>query len=312
MQPLEPIESEESPREILATDFKLSLPIRGGWGYSQADACVIDKNDPSVDPSFPFNGVGVEHAFVEKRIYEEMIIFREPGEKFSGIKWKPQGQELHSDKERVFDRLVFEITAIPENDWEELKAEFEGPRGYKHPDFDIEAHERKRKEKAVSFTREFWFDITSYYGQVVFNKNNDPDKKTLSHQATQKKAGDNENDEIISTFFSDQAHAIKFLVELKEVSKASPNGKYIATLSKEEGHKWLYILYNTQNDLYVGDCVKPFRCSQENIEQFNNGTEYLASLMKQLEVIPEHERDAFIDSLANQNAFGRLGCTESE
>lgn len=164
MQPLNQIESEESPREILAADFKLSLPIRGGWGYSQADACIIDKNDPSVDPAFPFNGVGVEHAFVEKRIFEEMIIFREPGEKFSGIKWKPQGQELHSDKERVFDRLVYEITAFPENDWEELKAEFEGPRGYKHPDFDMVAHEKKRQEKSVSFTREFWFDITSFHG----------------------------------------------------------------------------------------------------------------------------------------------------
>ena len=88
MQPLYPIKSKGSPKEILAADFKSlqdGLPIRGGWGYSQEDACIIEKNDPLVDPSLPFDGVGVEYVFVEKRIYEEMIIFRPDGEKFSGI-----------------------------------------------------------------------------------------------------------------------------------------------------------------------------------------------------------------------------------
>lgn len=168
MQPLLPIKCEESPRDILAADFKSlhrGLPIRGGWGYSQADACVIDKNDPLVDPSLPFDGVGVEYVFVEKRIYEEMIIFRPDGEKFSGIKWNLLEQNLVSDADRKFDRLLFEITAFLDSDWEELKTEFEGPRGYGHPDFDLESHERKRQEKMMRFTREFWFDITSFYGQ---------------------------------------------------------------------------------------------------------------------------------------------------
>jgi len=107
----------------------------------------------------------VEYVFVEKRIYEEMIIFRPKGEKFSGIRWELQQQSTVHEGRKVFDKLVFEITAFPEKDWEELKAEFEGPQGYGHPGFDCEAHERKRQEKMVRFTREFWFDITSFYGQ---------------------------------------------------------------------------------------------------------------------------------------------------
>ncbi|PIP05010.1 MAG: hypothetical protein COX52_14290 [Syntrophobacterales bacterium CG23_combo_of_CG06-09_8_20_14_all_48_27] len=182
MQPLFPIKSKESPRDILAADFKSlhgGLPIRGGWGYSQEDACIIEKNDPLVDKSLPFDGVGVEYVFVEKRIYEEMIIFRPDGEKFSGIKWKLQEQSLH-ECGRVFDRLVFEITAFPDNDWEELKAEFEGTQGYGHPDFDAEVHEKKRQEKMVQFTREFWFDITSFYGQgLVINDKSTGKKKLL-------------------------------------------------------------------------------------------------------------------------------------
>ena len=182
MQSLYPIKSKDSPREILAADFKSlrgGLPIRGGWGYSQKDACIIDKNDPLVDPSLPFDGVGVEYVFVEKRIYEEMIIFRPDGEKFSGIKWNLQGQRTFHEGGRAFDRLVFEITAFPDNEWEVLKAEFEGPQGYGHPDFNAEVHERKRQEKMVRFTREFWFDITSFYGQGLVITDKSTGKKKL-------------------------------------------------------------------------------------------------------------------------------------
>lgn len=33
------------------------------------------------------------------------------------------------------------------------------------PGFNADAHEKRRQEKMVRFTREFWFDITSFYGK---------------------------------------------------------------------------------------------------------------------------------------------------
>lgn len=182
MQPLYQIKTKESPREVLAADFKSlsgGLPIRGGWGYSQAEACIIDKNDSLVDPSVPFNGVGVEYVFVEKRIYEEMIIFRPNGEKFSGIRWDLLERSTLQEEGRVFDKLIFEISAFLDNDWEELKAEFEGPHGFGHSEFDVEAHERKRQEKMMKVTREFWFDITSFYGQGLVITDKSTGKKKL-------------------------------------------------------------------------------------------------------------------------------------
>lgn len=140
------------------------MPIRGGWGYTKADACIIDKNDPLVPVGMPFDGVGLEYVFVEKRIYEEMIIFRPVGEKFSGIQWKLLEQNLVHDEGRQFDRLVFEIIAFWDPDWTELKAEYEGINGYGTPEFDVQAHEQKSQEKMIRFTREFWFDITSFWG----------------------------------------------------------------------------------------------------------------------------------------------------
>ena len=72
------ISPNESPREILAADFRSmgEIPIRGGWGYTIDDPVIIDKNDPIVLRGMPFDGVGLEYVFVEKRIYEELIIFR--------------------------------------------------------------------------------------------------------------------------------------------------------------------------------------------------------------------------------------------
>jgi len=162
-----PIDLQQSPREVLGACFKSlngGLPIHGGWGYTQNDACIIDKNDQLVNNEMPFDGVAVEYAFVEKRIYIEMIILRPDGEKFSGIEWKLLSQNVISQSDRSFDRMVFEITAFKDDDWDALKMEYEGVHGYGHPDFDLELHNKKRYEKAISLTREFWFDITSFYG----------------------------------------------------------------------------------------------------------------------------------------------------
>jgi hypothetical protein len=168
--PIFPVSTVKPPRKVLAEHFKSlggELPISGGWGYTKKDACIIDKTDPVVDPTIPFNGVGLEYIFVEKRIYEEMIIFRPVGEKFSGIDWKLLKQQLIHDGGRAFDNLVFEINAFKDNDWNELKAKFEGPKGYGSSNFDSDAHEKKRQEKIIRFTREFWFDVTSFYGQGI-------------------------------------------------------------------------------------------------------------------------------------------------
>jgi len=63
------LRTRESPRQIIFEDFKIDLPISGGWGYDIENACVIDKNDSTVIKGIPFDGVGVEYVFVEKRIY---------------------------------------------------------------------------------------------------------------------------------------------------------------------------------------------------------------------------------------------------
>lgn len=160
------ITSKESPREIIAADFKSvgELPIRGGWGYSFDDAVIIDKNDPIVPAGLPFDGVGIEYVFVEKRIYEELIIFRPQTNRFSGIEWDMLKQQLITKDPKHFDVLSFVVKAFPEKAWDELKTKWEGPNGFQSPRFDADAHMQQRDSMMVKYTTEYYFDITSFFG----------------------------------------------------------------------------------------------------------------------------------------------------
>ena len=60
--------------------------------------------------------------------------------------------------------LTFEITALPERVWEELKAEWEGPKGYGSSGFDADEHIMKRDSQKLRYVTEYYFDITSFQG----------------------------------------------------------------------------------------------------------------------------------------------------
>lgn len=156
--------TKESPRQIIFEDFKIDLPIAGGWGYDFESACVIDKNDSTVSQAIPFNGVSIEYVFVEKRIYEEMIIFREAHEKFSGIRWELEKQELLFQRDKPYDKLIFNVVGFTDEVWTELTTRFEGLKNTGKLELlpELDAY---RESKAYKFVREYYFDITSFYGQ---------------------------------------------------------------------------------------------------------------------------------------------------
>ena len=156
--------TKESPRQIIFEDFKLDLPIAGGWGYDFESACVIDKNDSVVIKEMPFNGVSIEYVFVEKRIYEEMVIFRQANEKYSGIRWGLKTQELLFKDDKPYDKLVFNVIGFTDEVWDELTNRFEAIQKSGKLEL-IPELDAYRESRAYRFTKEFYFDITSFYGQ---------------------------------------------------------------------------------------------------------------------------------------------------
>ena len=140
------------------------MPITGGWGYDFESACVIDKNDSTVNQAMPFNGVAIEYVFVEKRIYEEMVIFRGDDEKYSGIKWELAKQELLFEDDRPYDKLTFNVVGFTDEIWDELTSRFEEIQKNGKVELMSEL-DTYRQSKALKLTREFCFDISSFYGQ---------------------------------------------------------------------------------------------------------------------------------------------------
>ncbi len=156
--------TEDSPRDILYRTFKSidEMPIRGAWGYTKEDAVVIDKNDMIVPQDIPFDGVSLEYTFIQYRTYLELITFRDKDDRFSGIEFKLNRQELFKDEDgKVYDKLIMNVTAYRDKDFEELKEEWES--GFFDKDFDRNAHEKKSEEKLVHIERECWFEISSFY-----------------------------------------------------------------------------------------------------------------------------------------------------
>jgi hypothetical protein len=64
------------------------------------------------------------------------------------------------------DHLEYQVTAHEDKDWLALKEEFEGPEGISHPDFDQEEHFQRHKASMKTFNMQFWFEISSFYGQL--------------------------------------------------------------------------------------------------------------------------------------------------
>lgn len=156
------------PQEFLARKYKSqpALPIRGGWGYSEADAVVIDKSHPAAANFRPFNGVEVQHIFARLRMYEELIGCRPEGSQHAGCQFKLKKQQLvGGEGGRKYDVMELDITALPLEVWEALKEEWEGPNGIRSPDFDAEEHMRRREAATVHYVGEYWFEISSFFGK---------------------------------------------------------------------------------------------------------------------------------------------------
>lgn len=159
------IDTQISLREVCAsyTLPRAEMPIKGGWGYTKEDAIIIDKNDPVVPKEFPFDGIGLEYEIVERRIDLEFTLLQDEKDRFKDVHWELKKQELIQDQDRIFDKFTVKITALPFEDWRSRRIEWK-ENGH-NPDFDKEWFQAKTLELTQYCYRDFWFDITSFYGQ---------------------------------------------------------------------------------------------------------------------------------------------------
>ena len=105
---------------------------------------------------------------------------------------------------------------------------------------------------------------------------------------------------LIDNFFIDQKDYITFLVSSKERTIANDDATCFATIEKIEDC-YLYKLTWIKDGKFIGDYVKPFRATKENIEIFNQGCKILA---ERLEIYIETDEAGKVPN--NFPAFGEL------
>ena len=93
-----------------------------------------------------------------------MVIFRQANEKYSGIRWELKTQELFFKDDKPYDKLIFNVVGFTDEVWDELTNRFEAIQksGKLELISELDAY---RESKALRLVREFYFDITSFYGQ---------------------------------------------------------------------------------------------------------------------------------------------------
>ena len=155
-----------APREILRQHFPRTANqccFKGGWGYDAGDAVEVLESDPEINPDEKFDGVSLEYAFIDKRIREELIFSRPEGERFEQISHQVLGQELHQIEGVPHDFIEVEVTAYPEKEWNELKADWEAHDGYKDDPEGREANLKRKEACKITYRTEFWFNIENFF-----------------------------------------------------------------------------------------------------------------------------------------------------
>jgi len=160
-----------APDDKLEECYAMDFPVRGGWGYTQEDACVFDFGNKfdgcSEERRMSLaEGIGVhcEYLFFERRVYEEIIHHPLPDTPdLHCLRWERARQALiHGEDGRRYDKLEFKVTGFLEDDLEFLKRDAAECMSRN----DIDGIRRNREmalERMYFYNSVCWFDVTSFY-----------------------------------------------------------------------------------------------------------------------------------------------------
>ena len=155
-----------SPREILREHFPRTADqcnFSVGWGYDADHATIVKEFDPEINPDEKFDGVSLEYAFIDKRIREELIFSRPEGERFEELDSCTIEQRLMDINGVPHDYILVEVTAYPEKEWNELKADWESHDFYKDDPERREANLARKEACKITYQAEYYFNISDFF-----------------------------------------------------------------------------------------------------------------------------------------------------
>ena len=142
---------DASARQLIRDYFSIDLPISGGWGYSEPDACIIGERCESTE----FEGVETEYSFVRKMIWLELNILPPLAGLFSSFEVEFTGQSIYEANSKYYDTLEVTVVAAKVHNNND---------GCGSQNMGLGSIKSTNNVENVSYARVFWFDISHFYG----------------------------------------------------------------------------------------------------------------------------------------------------
>ena len=149
---MSPLPTDTPIKEVIQAAFDTSLPVSGGWGYRQDDATILEANSDNTPLT------QLEHMLASMRAYLEMNLTVKESERYGSINLNEKSRKQHQDNGKVWDEVVYTLTAMKESDYAMFIEEYK--EGYGKETFDMQAHFARRKEATLTQELTYWFDVT--------------------------------------------------------------------------------------------------------------------------------------------------------
>ena len=145
----EALKNNDKIKEIIKSAFDTELPIEGSWGYTKELATTIVSND--------IPHTQLEHMLASMRAYLEMNMTQAEESRYGSINLNELSREELTLQESIYHKVIYEITAIKESQYNNFIKEYK--ENYGKETFDLNAHFKKREEATLRREATHWFKI---------------------------------------------------------------------------------------------------------------------------------------------------------
>ena len=153
MSTFQEIAKSNNIKQTIKETFDVDLLISGDWGYSEAQATVLE----GVENAMPLSQL--EHMLTTIRAHLEMNITQKEDNRYGGINANEKAREQISRGTSTVDKVTYEISAIKENLYNAFIKEYKA--GYDNGELDLNDHFKRRKEATLIREIIHYFEVSS-------------------------------------------------------------------------------------------------------------------------------------------------------
>ena len=143
---------QDNLQAYIKAAFNMEFPLSGDWGYTQAQATVIE----SLPEGISLNQL--EHTLAMMKAQLEMSLTQEENNRYSGINVNEKKRESIMIGTDMFEKVTYEVAGMKEEDYSTFVQEYKD--GYESNELDLSDHFKRRKEATLIREVYHYFEVS--------------------------------------------------------------------------------------------------------------------------------------------------------